>query len=176
VKLARELGEPAVVPEPPAEPPGMSTVRALVSRILPISDTLDGDRFTIVKDKVRYATPLLLALVTIETADAIFAIDSVPAVIGITTDRFIVFTSNLFAVLGLRSLYFALSGLLEQLRYLKHGLVGVLGIIGAKMLLAFWWPAPTWLSLVSVTTILGAAVVASLAVSRTERTSSAEQS
>jgi tellurite resistance protein TerC len=137
---------------------------------------LVGDRFTVVKNGVRHATPLLLALLTIETADAIFAIDSVPAVIGITTDRFIVFTSNLFAVLGLRSLYFALAGLLDQLRYLKHGLVGVLGIIGAKMLLAWLWPMPTWLSLVSVTTILGAAVVASLVTSTETRNTNAEQS
>jgi tellurite resistance protein TerC len=123
---------------------------------------------------VRYATPLLLALVTIEVADAIFALDSIPAVFGVTTDRFVVFTSNLFAVLGLRSLYFALSGLFDRLRYLEHGLVAVLAIIGAKMVLAIAWPAPAWLSLSLVGLVLGGAVVASLVIPSTEKGINAE--
>jgi tellurite resistance protein TerC len=172
IKLARSLDET----EPAGDPPGTSRVRSLVARVFPISDSYAGDRFTVVKDGVRHATPLLLALVTIETADAIFALDSIPAVIGVTTDRFVVFTSNLFAVLGLRSMYFALSGLLEQLRYLKHGLVGVLALIGTKMVLGVVWPAPAWLSLVLVAGILAAAIVASLMAPDSQRSSNAEQS
>jgi tellurite resistance protein TerC len=152
-------------------------VRRVLARILPISDEYAGDRFTVVKRGVRYATPLLLALVTIEIADAIFALDSIPAVFGVTTDRFIVFSSNLFAVLGLRSMYFALSGLFEKLRYLQHGLVGVLGLIGTKMVVAAVWPMPAWLSLVSVALILGGAIAASLLIpSTTEKDLNAEQS
>jgi tellurite resistance protein TerC len=173
-KLAREIGHGQ---DTDAAPPGMARVRALVSRVLPLSDDFEGSRFTLVRDGVRYATPLLVALVTIEVADAIFALDSIPAVFGITTDRFIVFTSNLFAVLGLRSLYFALSGLLDRLRYLKQGLVGVRAIIGAKMVLALVWPTPAWLSLVLVALVLGGAIVASLgsAVSTQDRSLNAEQ-
>jgi tellurite resistance protein TerC len=151
-------------------------VRRILSRILPISDSYAGDRFTIVERGVRHATPLLSALVTIELADAVFALDSIPAVFGVTTDRFIVFSSNLFAVLGLRSMYFALSGLLERLRYLQHGLVGVLGLIGTKMLLASVWSAPSWLSLACVALILGVAIAASLFTSSTDQELNAEQS
>jgi tellurite resistance protein TerC len=163
VKLARELTPgTAPVTAPAAAPPGTSRVRALVARVWPVTPDFVGDRFTVVRAGVRHATPLLLALVTIELADAVFALDSIPAVFGITTDRFLVFTSNLFAVLGLRSLFFALSGLLDKLRFLKHGLVGVLGLVGTKMVVAAWWPAPAWLSLVLVTITLGVAIVASL--------------
>jgi len=176
IKLARELGKPE---EPaPDELPGGKRIRGLLSRIMPITDDFVGSRFTVIRSGIRHATPLLLALVTIELADAVFAIDSIPAVFGVTTDPFIAFTSNLFAVLGLRSMYFALSGLLEKLRYLKHGLVGVLGVVGVKMLIAPLWLAPTWLSLVLVTLVLGGAIVASLSSPTTEAgvTANAEQS
>jgi tellurite resistance protein TerC len=169
IKLAREIapGGGAAAPEAPPEapgaaPPGTSRVRALVARVLPLTPDFAGERFTVVRAGVRHATPLLLALVTIELADAVFALDSIPAVFGITTDRFIVFTSNLFAVLGLRSLFFVLSSLVDKLRFLKHGLVGVLGLVGTKMVVAAWWPAPAWLSLALVTLTLGGAIVASL--------------
>jgi tellurite resistance protein TerC len=152
-------------------------VRRVVGRVIPLSDSYAGDRFTVVLRGVRHATPLLLALVTIEIADAVFALDSIPAVFGVTTDRFIVFSSNLFAVLGLRSMYFALSGLFERLRYLQHGLVGVLGLIGMKMLVAAVWPMPAWVSLASVALILGGAIAASLLIpSTTEKELNAEQS
>ena len=175
IKLARELTPEVAVasaaappapaaspPAPAAAPPGASRIHALVARVLPIASDFAGDRFTVVRAGVRHATPLLLALLAIELADAVFALDSIPAVFGITTDRFIVFTSNLFAVLGLRSLFFALSGLLDRLRFLKHGLVGVLGVVGTKMVVAAWWPAPAWLPLVLVVLILGGAILASL--------------
>ena len=162
VKLACEL-TPGAAPDPgKAAPPGTSRIRALVARVWPLTPDFAGDRFTVVLAGVRHATPLLLALLTIELADAVFALDSIPAVFGITTDRFLVFTSNLFAVLGLRSLFFVLSGLLDKLRFLSHGLVGVLGLVGTKMVVAAWWPAPAWLSLALVTLTLGGAIVASL--------------
>jgi len=152
-------------------------VRNLLGRIIPLGDSYAADRFTVVLRGVRHATPLLLALVTIELADAIFALDSIPAVFGVTTDRFIVFSSNLFAVLGLRAMYFALSGLFARLRYLQHGLVGVLGLIGTKMLVAAVWPMPAWVSLASVALILGGAIAASLLIpSTTEKELNAEQS
>jgi tellurite resistance protein TerC len=187
VKLARGIAPRAPAAargdEPLAAadaPPGTSRVRALLARVLPLSPDFAGERFTVMRAGVRHATPLLLALVTIEVADAVFALDSIPAVFGITTDRFIVFTSNLFAVLGLRSLFFALSGLLDKLRYLPHGLVGVLGLVATKMVLAAWWPVPAWLSLALVTLILGGAIAASLAfatsISHPDRNQHAERS
>ena len=167
-KLLREIrrGEDEKEPEL-AAPHAPSRIRALLGRVFPITDGFVGASFTVVKkgvrgQAVRHATPLLLALVTIELADAVFALDSIPAVFGVTTDPLIVFTSNLFAVLGLRSMFFALSGLLESLVYLKHGLALVLVLVGAKMLAAAAWTAPAWLTLVLVVVVLGGAVVASL--------------
>jgi tellurite resistance protein TerC len=164
-KLLRDIRRAEEDREPDA-PPAPSRIRALLSRVFPITDGFVGTRFTVMRKGVRYATPLLLALLTIEIADAVFALDSLPAVFGVTTDPLIVFTSNLFAVLGLRSLFFALSGLLESLVYLKHGLAVVLLAVGAKMLLAAVWTAPAWLTLVLVAIVLGVAVVASLLVNR----------
>lgn len=163
IKLLREIqqtGNDKKEPENEIAPP--SRARRLVEKALPISDQLDGQRFTTVRNGVRHATPLLLALVTIEIADAVFAIDSIPAVFGVTTDRLIVFTSNLFAVLGLRSMFFALSGLLDSLVYLKHGLAVVLLLVGAKMVAAVAWTAPSWMTLALVAAVLGIAVLASV--------------
>jgi tellurite resistance protein TerC len=138
-----------------------SRLRGLVSRFVPVTDDFDGARFTVVRDGARYATPLLLALVTIELTDAVFALDSIPAVLGVSTDPLVVFSSNLFAVLGLRSLYFVLARLIDKLAYLKHGVVVVLLVVGAKMLLAWAWTPPAWVSLALVVVILGAAALAS---------------
>jgi len=149
-------------------PPARSRTQALLGRLVPLTKDFEGARFTVLKSGVRHGTPLLLALVTIEVADAVFALDSIPAVFSVTTDPLVVLTSNLFAVLGLRSLFFALSGLLETLVYLKHGLAMVLVLVGAKMLAAAVWSAPSWLTLASVALVLGGAVVASLVKKRHE--------
>lgn len=149
-------------------PPAPSRTQALLGRLVPLTKDFDGARFTVMKSGVRHGTPLLLALVTIEVADAVFALDSIPAVFSVTTDPLVVLTSNLFAVLGLRSLFFALSGLLETLVYLKHGLALVLVLVGAKMLAAAAWTAPSWLTLAGVALVLGGAVVASLVKKRNE--------
>lgn len=159
-KLLREALRPKA--EGPEEAPRMATrAVGLLARVLPVTHHDPRGRFTLVIDGVRHATLLLVALVTIEVADIVFALDSIPAVLGVSNDPFVVLASNVFAILGLRSMYFALSGLLARLRYLKHGLAGVLVIVGLKMLLAAVWSMPTWLSLVLVLGTLGVAAGAS---------------
>lgn len=133
----------------------------LFRRFMPLDCTYVGHGFTVVRDGVRMATPLLLALVAIETADLIFALDSVPAVLAISRDPFIVFTSNIFAILGLRSLYFALAGCLDRFHYLHYGLALVLGFVGLKMLLIDIIHVPT---LVALGLVLGT-VIASMLIS-----------
>ena len=108
------------------------------------------------------ATPLFMVLVMVETTDLVFALDSIPAIFAITTDTFIVYTSNVFAILGLRALYFLLAGLMHKFRYLSHGLGLVLVFVGAKMLLHDWFEIPIEASLGIVLSILTAAIVASL--------------
>lgn len=162
LKLLREATRARPADEA-AEPGGAArgAVR-LLGRLLPVSDRAHGDRFTVVVDGVRHATVLLVALVTIEVADLVFALDSIPAALGVSTDPFVVLTSNVFAVLGLRSLYFALAGLLARLRYLKHGLAAVLVVVGAKMLVAVVWAPPIWMSLAAIAVVLGASAALSL--------------
>jgi tellurite resistance protein TerC len=121
-----------------------------------------GSKFSVKEAGHRYATPLLLVLVAIEATDIVFAVDSIPAIFAITTDPFIVFTSNIFAILGLRALYFLLAGMIGRFRYLKLGLGLVLAFVGAKMLLAGWIHFPIALSLGVVAGLLGLSVAVSL--------------
>ena len=137
-------------------------------RLMPTVDKLHEGHFTIVQAGKRYATPLLLVLIAIETTDIVFAMDSIPAIFAVTRDPFIVFTSNIFAILGLRSLYFALSGLMDKFHYLKFGLALVLMFVGAKMLLASVYKIPTWLSLLVIAGVLAFSVLASLLRPRRE--------
>lgn len=134
----------------------------LFQRFVPVSHAPSEGRFTIVQNGRRYATPLLLALVSVEVTDLIFAIDSIPAVFAITTDPFIVFTSNIFAILGLRSLYFLLAGVITKFVYLKIGLALVLVFVGAKMLMMDFYKIPIWASLLTIATILTTTIVISL--------------
>ncbi|HRP98008.1 MAG TPA: TerC family protein [Rhodocyclaceae bacterium] len=127
----------------------------------PVSERLEGERFFVVRDGVRMATPLLLALVLVEISDVIFAVDSIPAIFAITTDPFIVLTSNLFAILGLRAMYFLLADLGDRFALLKYGLAAILVFIGTKMLIADWFKIPVLVSLAVVAAILAAAVLAS---------------
>jgi tellurite resistance protein TerC len=115
------------------------------------------------------ATPLFLTLLLVEATDVIFAVDSIPAILAITLDPFIVFTSNIFAIMGLRSLYFLLAGMVDRFRYLKVGLSVVLVFVGTKMTLVEIYKVPPLASLLVVLAILGTAVGASLWVSRKER-------
>lgn len=121
-----------------------------------------GGHFTVVEAGKRHATPLLLVLVAIETTDIVFAVDSIPAIFAVTTDPFIVYTSNVFAILGLRALYFALADMMGRFHYLKIGLSLVLVFVGAKMLLAGVYKIPIAVSLMLIVTVLATSVVASL--------------
>jgi tellurite resistance protein TerC len=121
----------------PAEPEKNPIVK-FFRKFLPVTHNMHGDRLFVHENKVLHATPLFLVLVIIESSDLIFAVDSIPAILAISKDTFIVYTSNIFAILGLRSLYFAIAGIMGLFRYLKIGLAFVLSFVGAKMLLAFF--------------------------------------
>ncbi|MBF0095452.1 MAG: TerC family protein [Alphaproteobacteria bacterium] len=142
----------------PADHPAIRWLR----RRLPVTDELHGGRFLVRVNGRRMVTPLFVVLISVEVADVMFAVDSVPAIFAITTDPFILVTSNLFAIMGLRSMYFALCGLSQRLRYLKYGLAVVLMFIGVKILLAAVYPIPTVVALGVTAAILTVTVVASL--------------
>jgi len=131
-----------------------------------ISNEYDGEKFFTMHNGVRYFTPLMLVLILIEVTDLIFAVDSIPAIFAITTDPFIVFTSNMFAIMGLRALYFLLADVADRFHYLKYGLALVLVFVGGKMLLAYWFHIPVMISLLVVGLILLASVLISLVLSR----------
>jgi tellurite resistance protein TerC len=131
-------------------------------RLFPVTHDLQGDHFMVKRDGRRFATPLLLALVALEVTDVVFAVDSIPAIFAVTRDPFIVFTSNIFAILGLRSMYFLLAGIIHRFVYLKIGLSFVLVFVGAKMLLVDVIKVPIAASLGVIAGILAASVVASL--------------
>ncbi|MDO8891362.1 MAG: TerC family protein [Sulfurimicrobium sp.] len=135
-------------------------------RHLRISEGHHGEEFTVMKDGVRYFTPLFLVLILIETSDLVFAVDSIPAIFAITTDPFIVFTSNIFAIMGLRALYFLLADVADRFHLLKYGLAMVLTFIGAKMLIAPWYHVPVAASLAIVAVLIGSSVIASLIATR----------
>jgi tellurite resistance protein TerC len=134
----------------------------LFIRFVPAVPVYHGDRFFIRQSGRWYATPLFFVLVTIEATDLVFAVYSIPAIFAVTTDPFIVYTSNIFAILGLRSLYFLLSGVIQQFHYLKIGLALVLAFVGVKMLLVDLYKLPISISLVVIAVLLGGAIVASL--------------
>jgi len=142
--------------------PERNPVFKLFKRLVPAVDHYQNEHFTVVQAGRRYATPLLLVLVAIEATDIVFAVDSIPAIFAVTTDPFIVYTSNIFAVLGLRALYFALAGVMGKFHYLKVGLALVLAFVGTKMLLAAVYKIPIVASLAIIAALLGGAVVASL--------------
>jgi len=136
-------------------------VRAF-QKIFPVTHELEDGKFVVLREGRRYATPLLIALVAVEVTDLIFAVDSIPAIFAITTDPFIVFTSNIFAILGLRSLYFLLAGVITKFVYLKVGLSVVLIFVGAKMLLTDFYKVPILVSLGIIAGVLGLSIVVSL--------------
>jgi tellurite resistance protein TerC len=142
--------------------PDRNPVVRIFRRLMPVSDTYDGDRFFTRRTGKLAATPLFLVLLTVEFTDLVFAVDSIPAIFAITPDPFIVYTSNIFAILGLRSLYFALSGVLGLFTYLKPALALVLGFVGVKMVSSDFVKISPLVSLFVIVGILGAAVVLSL--------------
>jgi tellurite resistance protein TerC len=121
---------------------------------LRITDGHHGEKFSVMQNGVRYFTPLFLVLILIETSDVVFAVDSIPAIFAITTDPFIVFTSNIFAILGLRALYFLLADVADRFHLLKYGLAMVLTFIGAKMLITPWYHVPVAASLAIVAVLI----------------------
>jgi tellurite resistance protein TerC len=141
--------------------PENNPVLKLFRRMVPITEDYHGDKF-FVRRAGLYATPMLVVLIVVETTDLIFAVDSIPAILAITRDAFIVYTSNVFAILGLRSMYFALAGLMELFRYLHYGLAIVLTFVGAKMLISHYIEIPTEYALITVAGILLISVLASV--------------
>jgi tellurite resistance protein TerC len=132
-------------------------------KLMPVTADYREDKFFVRENGLRMATPLFVVLLLVEFSDLIFAVDSIPAIFAVTTDPFIVYTSNVFAILGLRSLYFALAGVMDKFHYLKIGLGVVLSFVGVKMLLAHTaWKIPTFWSLGVIVLILAVSVVVSL--------------
>jgi tellurite resistance protein TerC len=150
--------------------PDQNIVVRLGRRFLPLAPGTHGDKFFVRLDGKLHVTSLILVLLVIESTDVLFAIDSVPAIFGITLDPFIVFTSNIFAVMGLRALYFLLAGVMTLFRYLNYGLSAVLAFIGFKMILkqAVGWEPGHWQSLAVIIGLLGTSIVASLIAAKRE--------
>ncbi|HZW77080.1 MAG TPA: TerC family protein [Flavobacteriaceae bacterium] len=144
--------------------PKSSKMFKLMKKIFPLTYIMDGDKFFIKKMGVRAATPLFMALVIIELTDILFALDSIPAILAITTDPFIVFSSNILAILGLRSMYFLISQMLTKFRFINYSLVVILAFVGVKMILSHHVEFNEWLSLGIIATSLLGGVIFSIAI------------
>jgi tellurite resistance protein TerC len=142
--------------------PERNPVLKLVRRWMPVTKDYVGNKFFVRQQRCLSATPLLIVLIVVETTDLLFAVDSIPAILGITRDAFIVYTSNVFAILGLRSMYFALAGMMELFHYLHYGLALVLVFVGGKMLVSHYVEIPTELALGVVAVILLISVLVSV--------------
>ncbi|MEX2317649.1 MAG: TerC family protein [Pirellulales bacterium] len=166
IKLARSHGAETH--------PDQNIVLRFARKYLRVAHGSHGDRFFVRQDGRLFVTSLFLVLLVIETTDVIFAIDSVPAIFGITKslrsplEPFIVFTSNVFAIMGLRALYFLLAGVMNLFRYLHYGLSAILIFIGVKMMVHQWWDPAPWVSLLVIVGLLGTSIVASLVASRND--------
>jgi tellurite resistance protein TerC len=156
----------------PETDPAQNPVLKIARRVLPVADQAPEDRFIVSSSTGKIqVTALFLVLLVVETTDLMFALDSIPAVLGVSRDPFVLYTSNITAVLGLRSLFFVLSSLLAKLRYLKPALAVVLGFVGLKMILEEWIRIPVWLSLIIIVGVLVLAFLASWWRGRNEETS-----
>ncbi len=142
--------------------PEQNPVLKLVHKFIPFTNKYEGDKFFVLKNSVYYATTLFVVLVAVETTDIVFAIDSIPAILAITSDPFIVYTSNIFAVLGLRNLYFVLENVMSLFHYLHYGLSAILVFIGIKMLIAGFYHISTVFSLGFVFGVLALSVILSI--------------
>lgn len=142
--------------------PGNNPLVRVFTRFMPVTSTYHADRFFVVVNGRYAATPLFLVLLVVEATDVVFALDSIPAVLAVTTDPFVVFTSNVFAIMGLRSLFFALAGMMDLFHYLRYGLAAVLSFIGAKMLLSDVIHLPIYIALAVVLGVLGLSILVSL--------------
>ncbi len=149
--------------------PDKNVIVRFFRKFLPVSSTMHGEKMFIRENNKTYATPLFLVLLVIESSDLIFAVDSIPAILAISKDTFIVYTSNIFAILGLRSLYFAIAGVMNYFRFLKIGLAFVLTFVGTKMLLSFIHiEIPILASLASILSILLISILASIIIKEKE--------
>jgi tellurite resistance protein TerC len=146
--------------------PDHNPILRLVRRVVPSTNRYDGQKLFTKENGKRLATPLFAVLVLVETTDVVFAVDSIPAILAVSREQFIVFASNAFAILGLRSLYFLLAGMAGKFRYLNVGLGAILFFVGVKMLIAEWYHFPTWVSLTVIFVILAVAIGASLRADR----------
>jgi len=142
--------------------PSKNPILRWVRKFMPVTEGYEGKRFFVYREGKRYATPLFIVLLVVETTDLIFAVDSIPAVLAISSDAFIIYTSNVFAVLGLRSLYFALAGLMGLFHYLRYGLAAILSFVGLKMLCSGFYHMEIGLALGIVAGILALSITASL--------------
>jgi tellurite resistance protein TerC len=141
--------------------PEKNPVLKLFRHFMDVTPEYEGGRFFVKQQGRILATPLFVVVLILESTDLVFAVDSVPAVLAITNDPFIVFTSNVFAILGLRSMFFALEGVMKRFHYLHYGLSAVLVFVGTKMLLAGFYKIPTWVSLMLIVSILAVSMIAS---------------
>jgi tellurite resistance protein TerC len=142
--------------------PSRNIALRVARRILPTTSEYEGQKFVIRRDGRLWATPLLVVLFVVEMSDIMFAVDSIPAIFGVTTDVFIVFTSNIFAILGLRSLFFLIEGLVSKLRFLKIGVALILAFIGIKILIKNFYEIPVSVSLTVLASVLAVSALASL--------------
>ncbi len=157
IKLAFQKADEEIKPE-------KNPLVRFARKIFPMTPHYEGSKFFVRKEGKLHMTPLFLVLIVVESTDVAFAADSIPAIFAITRDPFIIFTSNIFAILGLRSLYFVLANFMKKFRYLKLGLSFVLGFIGIKMLTETFFEIPIFVSLLTICGILGISVIASLIV------------
>jgi tellurite resistance protein TerC len=155
--------------------PSRNIVLKFCRRFLPLTEAYEQKKFFVRREGKLLATPLFVVLLVVETTDILFATDSIPAILAITRDPFIVYTSNVFAILGLRSLYFALSGLMKLFHYLNYGLSVVLMFIGAKMLLPERYELPTWVALAVVASVLSTSVLLSVVFPKKDGPNSEER-
>ena len=144
--------------------PKKSKMFRFLKKLFPVSYKMDGDKFFIKRMGVRAATPLFVALIIIELTDILFALDSIPAILAITADPFIVFSSNILAILGLRSMYFLISRMLTKFRYINYSLVVILAFVGVKMIISHNVEIPEWLSLAVIGVSLASGIIASLVI------------
>ena len=148
--------------------PKKSFVYKALRKIIPVTSHIDGEHFFVKRRHITAATPLFVALIVIEVMDVVFAMDSVPAILAITSDPFLVFSSNIFAILGLRSMYFFLANMLDRFSYLEYSLIAILTFVGLKMLLHDLFEMPEWASLTFIAVSLIIGIVVSLQLSKGE--------
>jgi tellurite resistance protein TerC len=145
--------------------PKESLVYKIIGKVIPITHHKDKEHFFVKENNRNYATPLLVTLILIEVMDMVFAMDSVPAILAITSDPFLVFSSNIFAILGLRSMYFFLANMLEKFQYLEYSLIAILIFVGIKMLIIHFYKFPEWVSLSFIGIALTIGIIVSLQLS-----------